>query len=66
MQTYIIYYEDKDGDSQAWEIYGTDRLKRAIKQIKLDGGKVKTIYKRGKDFFDNQDDVIDVTLSYYK
>lgn len=66
MQTYIIYYEDKEGNPQGFEVYGTDRVKKAIRDIKQEGGKINTIYKRGKNFFDNPDDVVDVTLSYYK
>ncbi|MBP3265552.1 MAG: hypothetical protein J6L84_01255 [Clostridiales bacterium] len=65
---YIIYYVDKEGESEGFEAYGYDDLRSAIKW--LHSGEIKatdiSIYKRGKDFENNQDDVIEVYRNWWK
>lgn len=63
-QVYIIYYNDQDGTSSCNELLGTAELKLAIKYIKESGGGVEEVYKRGKNFEEDHDDIIDVTPRY--
>lgn len=66
MKTYIIYYYDADNEPEAYEVLGSKNVVAAVKWVKSIGGKVSLIYKRGKDFENDHDDVIDVTSSYVK
>lgn len=66
--TYLIYYTDKDGDSDGYEVFGTDGLKSAMKWLHSDEVKATdiSIYKEGKDFDNNKDDIIEVYKNLWK
>lgn len=66
--TYIIYYTDKDDISEGFTAYGSDNLKEAIKwlhSLEVKASRI-AIYKRGKDFDNNHDDVIEAWMQYWK
>lgn len=59
VDTFIIYYEERNGETDGYEVYGVQQLKDALKWLhsdKIDVVKI-TVYKRGKDFDNNHDDV---------
>ena len=68
LTVYIIYYTDKHNDDEAYEVYGYNNLLSAIKWLHSDKVKARKIhiYKRGKDFENNQDDVIEVHRKFWK
>ena len=66
--TYIIYYTDKDGNGDGYEVYGIDQLREAVKWLHSEEIRATdiSIYKRGKDFDNNQDDVLEVYKQWWK
>ena len=68
LTTYIIYYTDKNNEDYAYEEYGYNNLLSAIKWLHSDEVKARKIhiYKRGKDFESDQDDVIEVHRKFGK
>lgn len=66
--TYLIYYTDKHDYSYGYEVYGSKALQEALKWLHSDEIKATsiTIYKHGKEFENNQDDVIEVYKQYWK
>lgn len=66
--TYILYYVDKDGESGGYEVQGVDALRSAIKWLHSSEIKATdiSIYKQGKDFENNTDDVIEVYKKWWK
>lgn len=68
MTTYIIYYTDKNNNDFAYEIYGYKNLLESVKWLHSEEVKAKkiSIYKHGKDFKNNCDDVIEVYKNFWK
>ena len=64
MGRYATYYVCMVDD--ATEAYGTKHLKQIIKGQKELGNPVVEIWKHGKDFENNHDDIINVTDSYLR
>ena len=68
MTTYLIYYTDCAGVSEAWEVFGTKGLRQALKW--LHGPEVQAtsiaIYKHGPNFENDPDDVLEVQKYYWK
>jgi hypothetical protein len=58
---FIIYYEDGDGESEGYEVYGVKQLKSALKWLHSDEVNATriSVYKKGKNFDNDSDDVID-------
>jgi hypothetical protein len=58
---FIIYYVDGNGESQGYEVYGVKQLKSALKWLHSDEVNAISIdvYKRGKNFDNDNDDVIE-------
>lgn len=61
MNTYLVCFKD-----YADEAYGVKMLKDYIKFGKEHGNPVVSIYKHGKNFEYDPDDIIDVTNKYIK
>ena len=68
LTTYIIYYTDKDGEGEGWEVYGIDELRKAVRWLHSDEIKATdiSIYKHGKDFENDQADIIEVHKQWWK
>ena len=68
MNTYLIYYTDKHGYSDGYEVDGSKALQKALKWLHSDEIKATsiTIYKHGKDFENDNDDIIEVYKQYWK
>ena len=68
IQTYLIYYTDKNGDSEGYTVYGSKRLFDAIKWLNTPEIKANhiEIYKCGKNFSNDEDDIIEVYKQYWK
>lgn len=68
LTTYIIYYTDKNNEPFGYEVYGYNNLLQAIKWLHSDEVKAIdiSIYKRGKNFENNSDDVIEVYKNFWK
>ena len=68
LTTYIVYYEDKDGDKGGYEVYGYKDLMKAMKWLHSEEIKAKdiTIYKQGKNFENDKDDIIEVYTNLWK
>ena len=66
--TYIFYYTDKIGYSDAFEADGTEGFYAALKWLHSDEVKATDIiiYKHGKNFENDHDDVIEVYKQYWK
>lgn len=66
--TYIIYYTDKEGYGDGYEVSGSKALQETLKWLHSDEIKATdiSIYKHGKDFENNQDDIIEVYKNYWK
>lgn len=66
--TYLIYYEDKNGYRDSYEVYGYEQLREAMKWLHSDEIKATdiSIYKHGKDFENNSDDIIEVYKNWWK
>ncbi len=68
LTTYFICYTDKTGYDDAFEAYGSKQSCDALKW--LHSADVKAtyiqIYKHGKDFENNHDDIIPVHQQYWK
>ena len=66
--TYIIYYTDKNGETGGYTVDGTQAFYEALKWLHSDEVKATRIeiYKAGKDFANNQDDVLEVYKRYWK
>lgn len=66
--TYIIYYTDKDGYSDGYNVFGTTGLRAALKWLHSDEVKATdiSIYKEGKNFENNPDDIIECQKYYWK
>ncbi len=66
--TYIIYYTDKGGTSEGFEAYGSEDLKAALKWLhspEIKANRIE-IYKKGKDFDKNHDDVTEAWRQNWK
>lgn len=63
---YIIYYADKNGESEGYEVYGSKELCEALKWLHSIKATHIEIYKRGKNFASNQDDVLEARRQYWK
>ena len=61
MNTYLVCYGD-----DASEAYGVKQLRNYIKDGKANGHPVIEVYKHGKNFQQDHDDIIDVTDTYIK
>lgn len=61
MNTYLVCYKDDAG-----EAYGVKELRGFIAEGKKLGDPVLHIYKHGKNFKNDPDDIIDVTDRYIK
>ena len=68
MNTYLIYYTDKHGYSDCYEVYGSKALQEALKWLHSDEIKASdiSIYKEGKEFENDKDDIIEVYKQYWK
>ena len=68
LTTYIFYYTDKTGYSDAFEADGTEGFYAALKWLHSDEVKATDIiiYKHGKYFENDHDDVIEVYKQYWK
>jgi hypothetical protein len=68
MATYIIYYTDKTGYADGFTVYGSKRLFESLKWLHSEEIKATDIeiYKEGKNFDNDQDDVIEVYRQYWK
>lgn len=66
--TYIIYYEDKDGYTGGYEVFGVDGLRAAMKWLHSDEVKATdiSIYKQGKNFENDHDDVEEAYRQWWK
>lgn len=68
MATYLIFYTSKDGWEDCYEVVGSKTLIRAIKW--LHGDEVKAtrieIFKEGKSFDEDPDDIVEVYKNYWK
>jgi len=64
---YIIYYTDSNGESEGFTVYGSDKLFKTIKWL---NNNIKAqhieIYKKGKNFDKDKDDVVGVYRQYWK
>lgn len=58
---FIIYYVDGNGEPEGYEVYGVKQLKSALKWLHSDEVNAISIdvYKRGKNFDNDNDDVIE-------
>jgi len=58
---FIIYYVDGNGEPEGYEVYGVKQLKNALKWLHSDEVNAVSIdvYKRGKNFDNDSDDVIE-------
>ena len=67
LATYIIYYTDKDG-VQGFETQGSQKLFQDLKWLhsKEIGATEIRIYKRGKNFENDQTDVEEAYMEYWK
>lgn len=66
--TYIIYYEDKTGYADGYEVESFGRLKKALKWLhskEIAATRIE-IYKRGNNFSNDKDDVNEVHKSWWK
>ena len=68
MANYIIYYEDKTGYVDGFSVRGSERLMKSLKWLHSEEIKATSIsiYKEGKNFENDQDDVIEVYRQYWK
>lgn len=68
MATYLIYYTDKAGESEAWEVYGTKQLREGLKWLHSEEVQATSIeiYKHGPNFENDPDDIIAVQRYYWK
>lgn len=64
MADYIIYYRDANDEAEGYGVAGSRRVVREVRWIKSIGGTVSQILKKGRNFSENPEDVIDVTKSY--
>ena len=65
---YIIYYTDKDGTSEGFEAYGSEDMKAELRWLhspEIKASRIE-IYKRGKDFDQNHDDVTEAWRKSWK
>lgn len=61
LTTYIIYYHDSEGNPEGYEVYGIKQLKEAMKWLHKEVKATSIeVYKRGKDFNNNSDDVVEL------
>ena len=65
---YILNYTTKDGFNDSYYVYGKEKLLDALKWLNSDEVKATRIriYKMGKDFENNKDDIIEVYRNYWK
>jgi hypothetical protein len=68
MTTYLVYYTNKDGYSDGYEVFGYKELKLAMKWLHSDEVKATdiTIFKEGPDFENNKDDIIECHQRWWK
>ena len=68
MTTYLIYYTDNNGYSDGYSVSGFLALKAAIKWLHSRDVKATdiSIYKEGKNFENNPDDIIECYKNYWK
>lgn len=68
LTTYIFYYTDKTDYSDGFEVEGIQAFYDALKWLHSDEVKATNIeiYKRGKNFDNDPDDVIAVHQRYWK
>lgn len=68
LTTYILFYRDRDGESDGFEAYGYHDLMQKLKWLR--SAEVSAvgiqIYKRGKNFENDQDDILEVYRKYWK
>ena len=67
-QTYLIYYTDKYGESNGYTVYGSKRLFDNIKWLnsqEISATHIE-IYKCGKNFENDKDDIIEIYKQYWK
>ena len=57
---YIIYCTYSDDSTDSYEVYGIGRLARELRLLSENGVKRLQVYKRGKNFENDQDDIIPV------
>lgn len=61
--SYVIYFETRDGDKDGYEVHGNDELKTAIDWLKNTQDAVKiSVYKKGKNFENDHNDVSEYYL----
>ena len=66
--TYIIYYTDKTGYADGFEVQGTRKLHAALQWLnspEIEATRIE-IYKRGKNFDNDHDDVVAIYRRYWK
>lgn len=66
--TYIIFYTSQDGYSDGYTVIGTTELREAIKWLHSSDVKATdiSIYKEGKNFENDPDDIIECYKYYWK
>ena len=64
LNEYVIYYYEQDGTPEGCTVFGSDRVIKTVKWVKSVGGIIGQILKKGKDFNEDHEDVVDVTSSY--
>ena len=68
MATYIIYYTDCEGYQSGYSVLGVKSLRESIKWLHSDEVKATdiAIYKEGKNFDNDHDDVEEVYRAWWK
>ena len=68
LTTYLIYYTASDGYGDGFEAYGYEGLRKALKWLHSDEVKATdiSIYKHGKNFENDSDDIIEVYRKWWK
>lgn len=67
MKTYIIYYTSNN-EPEAYEVYGYKMLKEAVKWLHSEEVNATSIsiFKHGKNFEKDQDDVLECYKQWWK